>query len=219
MALTSFCNHHAATTRKERHQLMPWHALLSLFLIAMASAWTPGPNNALLAGSGAKFGMRRTIPHALGVGLGFPAMVLIVGLCLGVAFQTSPILRDVIRYGGAAMLLWVAWKIARSGGLGSSNGPARPFRFHEAAAFQWVNPKGWIMAISLTAQYVNPNHTWRTALIVAAVFLLAGPSSAFGWAALGTGLRRFLSQGNRMRVFDITMGAIIAFGVIIILRG
>lgn len=196
---------------------MSWHGFLSLFLIAMASAWTPGPNNALLAASGAKFGLRRTVPHALGVGIGFPAMVLIVGLCLGVAFQTSAILRDILRYGGAAMLLWVAWKIARSGGLGSSTGPARPFRFYEAAAFQWINPKGWIMAISLTAQYVNPAHMWLTAFIVAGAFLLAGPSSAFGWAALGTSLRRFLSQGNRMRIFDITMGTIIAFGVVVIL--
>lgn len=197
---------------------MSWHALLSLFLIAMASAWTPGPNNALLAGSGAKFGMRRTIPHALGVGLGFPVMVLIVGLCLGVAFQTSAILRDIIRYGGAAMLLWVAWKIASAGGLGSASGPPRPFRFYEAVAFQWINPKGWVMAVSLTAQFINPARMWITALIVTGVFLVSGLSSAFGWAALGTSLRRFLSTGHKMRIFDISMGIIIALGVIVLLR-
>lgn len=197
---------------------MTLDALLTLFMLAMAAGWTPGPNNALLAASGVKFGLRRTVPHALGVGLGFPVMVFIVGLFLGAAFQASAVLREALRYGGAAMLLWVAWKIASAGGLGASSGPTRPFRFHEAAAFQWINPKGWVMAISLTAQFVNPAHIWVTALMVAGVFLVVGFSSAFGWAALGTGLRRFLSKGHRMRVFDITMGAVIALGVIVLLR-
>lgn len=192
--------------------------ILTLFALALAAAWTPGPNNALLAGSGAKFGLRRTVPHALGVGLGFPAMVLIIGLFLGVAFQKSALLRDVLRYGGAAMLLWVSWKIASAGGLGSASGPARPFYFHEAVAFQWINPKGWVMAVSLTAQFINPAYMLKTALIIAAVFIVCGLSSAFGWAWLGTGLRRFLSVGRRMRIFDISMGAIIALGVVFLLR-
>lgn len=197
---------------------MSLHAILTLLAIALAAAWTPGPNNALLAGSGAKFGLRRTLPHAFGVGLGFPAMVLIIALCLGVSFQKSHVLQDVLHYGGAALLLWVAWKIAYTGGLGVASGPARPFRFHEAVAFQWINPKGWVMAVSITAQYVNPLHVRVTSLIIAGVFLISGLSSALGWAALGTSLRRFLSVGRRMRVFDISMGIIIALGVIILLR-
>ena len=154
----------------------------------------------------------------MGVGLGFPLMVFIVGLFLGEAFQASAFLREVLRYGGAAMLLWVAWKIATSGGLGSSAASARPFRFHEAAAFQWVNPKAWVMAISLTAQFVNPAHPVTTALMIAGVFVVVGLSSAFGWAALGNVLRRFLSQGRRMRVFDAVMGAMIAVGVVYLFR-
>ena len=197
---------------------MSVHALITLFAITLAASWTPGPNNALLAGSGAKFGLRPTIPHALGVGLGYPVMVLIIGLCLGVAFQKSAMLRDVLRYGGALMLLFVAWKIASAGGLGSASGPARPFRFYEAVAFQWINPKGGVMAVSLTAQFINPAHIWATALIIACATLLAGVSSAFGWAALGTSMRGFLSVGNRMRVFDISMGVIIALGVVFLFR-
>lgn len=197
---------------------MPLHAVLTLFAIALAAAWTPGPNNALLAGSGVKFGFRRTIPHALGVGFGFPAMVFIIGLFLAVLFQKSVILQDILHYGGAAMLLWVAWKIASAGGLGSASGPPRPFRFYEAVAFQWINPKGWVMAVSLTAQFINPARMWITALIVTGVFLVSGLSSAFGWAALGTSLRRFLSTGHKMRIFDISMGIIIALGVIVLLR-
>ena len=197
---------------------MTLDAFLTLFALAFASAWTPGPNNALLASSGVNFGLRQTVPLALGVGLGFPLMVFIVGLFLGEAFQASAFLREVLRYGGAAMLLWVAWKIATSGGLGSSAASARPFRFHEAAAFQWVNPKAWVMAISLTAQFVNPAHPVTTALMIAGVFVVVGLSSAFGWAALGNVLRRFLSQGRRMRVFDAVMGAMIAVGVVYLFR-
>ena len=197
---------------------MTLDAFLTLFALAFASAWTPGPNNALLASSGVNFGLRQTVPHALGVGLGFPLMVFIVGLFLGEAFQASAFLREVLRYGGAAMLLWVAWKIATSGGLGSSAASARPFRFHEAAAFQWVNPKAWVMAISLTAQFVNPAHPVTTARMIAGVFVVVGLSSAFGWAALGNVLRRFLSQGRRMRVFDAVMGAMIAVGVVYLFR-
>ena len=198
---------------------MSFHAILTLFAISMAAAWTPGPNNALLAGSGVKFGLRRTVPHALGVGLGFPAMVFIIGLFLGVAFQKSALLRDILRYGGAAMLLWVAWKIASAGGLGKASGPARPFRFYEAVAFQWINPKGWVMAVSLTAQFVNPHWMWGSVITISAIFLVNGLSSAFGWAALGTSLRRYLSIGQRMRYFDVSMGIIIALGVIVLLRG
>lgn len=197
---------------------MSLNAILTLLAIALASAWTPGPNNALLAGSGAKFGLRRTVPHALGVGFGFPIMVFIIALFLGVAFQKSIILKDILRYGGAAMLLWVAWKIATAGGLGKSSGPVRPFYFHEAVAFQWINPKAWVMAVSLTAQFVNPAHTIKTSVLISFIFMIGSFSSAFGWASLGTTLRQFLSVGRRMRVFDITMGLIIALGVIFILR-
>lgn len=197
---------------------MSLNAVLTLLAIALASAWTPGPNNALLAGSGAKFGLRRTVPHALGVGLGFPIMVFIIALFLSVAFQKSALLKDALRYGGAAMLLWVAWKIATSGGLGKSSGPVRPFYFHEAVAFQWINPKAWVMAVSLTAQFVNPAHMIETSLLISIIFTIGSFSSAFGWAALGTTLRQFLSVGRRMRVFDITMGLIIALGVIFIFR-
>lgn len=197
---------------------MSLNAILTLLAIAMASAWTPGPNNALLAGSGAKFGLRRTVPHALGVGLGFPIMVFIIALFLSVAFQKSALLKEVLRYGGAAMLLWVAWKIATAGGLGKSSGPARPFYFHEAVAFQWINPKAWVMAVSLTAQFVNPSHTIETSLLISSIFMIGSFSSAFGWAALGTSLREFLAVGRRMRVFDITMGLVISLGVIILLH-
>ncbi len=197
---------------------MTTEAFFTLLTLALAAAWTPGPNNALLATSGISFGLRRTVPDILGVALGFPVMVFLVGMFLGVLFQTSVLLQEVLRYGGAAMLLWVAWKIATAGGIGSGKGRTRPFYFHEAAAFQWINPKGWVMAISLTAQFVNPARPIQTALIVTAVFFGVGVTSALGWAAGGVVLRRFLSTGNGLKAFNIAMGVLIALGVVVLFR-
>ena len=189
-------------------------AVLTVF--AFAASWTPGPNNALVAASGANFGLRRTLPHVLGIGLGFPVMALIVGLALGEIFAASAALREGLRWGGAALMLWVAWRIARAGGLGGGNAP-RPFTFVEAAAFQWVNPKGWVMALAVAAQFVHPDRPVATALIVAGVFAAAGLSSSLAWAGLGQALRRFLAVPRRLQLFNAAMGGLIALGVVVML--
>jgi threonine/homoserine/homoserine lactone efflux protein len=188
--------------------------LFSLVALSFAASWTPGPNNALVASSGANFGLRRTMPHVLGIALGFPVMVFIVGLALGEAFQSSVILREILRWGGSALLLWVAWQIATSGGLGHGPGAARPFSFIESAAFQWVNPKGWVMAIAITAQFISPAAPFRTATWVALVFVAAGLTSSLAWAAMGQLLRSWLAQGRRLAMFNLLMGALIALGVV-----
>lgn len=188
--------------------------LLALLVLAFAASWTPGPNNALVAASGANFGLRRSMPHVLGIGLGFPVMTFIVGLVLGEAFQQSALLREGLRWGGAALLLWVAWKIATTGGLGARPETARPFTFIEAAAFQWINPKGWVMAIAVTAQFIRPEAPYVSAVWIALVFVLAGVSSSLAWAGAGQAMRRWLSSPARMRGFNIAMGSLIALGVL-----
>ena len=195
---------------------MSFELLLSLGMLAFAASWTPGPNNALVAASGANFGLRASLPHVWGIALGFPVMALIVGLALGELFAASAVLREVLRWGGAALLLWVAWQVARSGGLGRAARP-RPFTFVEAAAFQWINPKGWVMALAISAQFVHPDRPVATAAIVAGVFLLAGLSSSLAWAGMGQALRRVLSAPGRLRVFNAAMGGLIALGVVAML--
>ena len=193
--------------------------LIALVSLAFVSAWTPGPNNALVASSGVTFGLRRSMPHVLGIGLGYPLMVLIVGLVLGQAFQQSVLLREILRWGGSALLLWVAWKIATAGGLEARDGAPRPFTFVEAAAFQWINPKAWVMALGITAQFVRPEAPVWTASVVALVFVAAGLTSAFGWAWSGMILRRWLSSRARLRAFNVAMGLLIASGVVYMLAG
>ena len=190
--------------------------LIALVTLAFTAAWTPGPNNALVATSGANFGFLRSLPHVLGITLGFPLMIFIVGLFLGELFQQAPILREILRWGGAALLLYIAWKIAFSGGLGSKEGRGRPFTFVEAAAFQWVNPKGWAMAIAVTSQFVTPENPIKTALMVSAVFTLAGLTSASSWALAGRALTRWINTDNRLRWFNITMAVLIAATVVLL---
>lgn len=191
---------------------MPMESFLPMLALALAAAWTPGPNNALLAASGARFGLRQTMPHVLGVGLGFPVMVLIVGLVLAQAFQTSQWLQQGLKWGGAALLLWMGWKIATAGRPGQRTATERPFSFLGAAAFQWINPKGWVMAVSITSLYLSRAAPVQTAAIIAGTFVLAGLSSAFGWAWLGQLLSRWLGDGPRLRLFNLVMGAMVAMG-------
>lgn len=188
--------------------------LAALAAIAFASCWTPGPNNAMLASSGATFGLARTIPHLIGVALGFPVMAVIVGLFLGEAFQRSALLQEGLRWGGAALLLWVAWKIATAGGMGRAGAAARPLRLHEAAAFQWINAKAWVMAVGTAAQFIRAEAPYASALWIGGVFVAAGITSALGWAAGGAALGRFLGTPARIRAFNRAMAAMIALGVV-----
>ena len=195
---------------------MPLDVLISLIGIAVAGAWTPGPNNALVASSGARFGIRRTIPHIVGIGVGFPIMIFCVAIGLGQLFQQSAVLREIIRYGGIILLLFVAWNIATAGDPTKNGKNTRPFSFIQAAGFQWINPKAWVMAIGISAQYVNADAPVFTALIVSAIFLVVGFGSASSWAMFGAVMQRWLGSSNRLRLFNFTMAALIVLSVLII---
>ena len=195
---------------------MPLDSFLALLTLAVTAAFTPGPNNALVANSGARFGLRRTLPHVLGIGLGFPLMIFVVGFFLGELFQQSAALRATLRWGGAAILLWLAWKVASSGGIGSVSGGPRPFTFVEAAAFQWINPKAWTMAVAITSQFVTAAAPLASAGTVAVTFVAVGLTSAGSWAAAGTAMTRWLTTEGRMRWFNRAMGGLIALCVLLL---
>lgn len=186
---------------------------LALVALAFASTWTPGPNNMMLASSGATFGWRATWPHAFGVALGFPFMLFVVALGLGEAFQRSELLRETLRWAGVALLLWLGWRIATAG-RAAAEGRARPFTFLQAAAFQWVNPKAWAMAVSTAATFLTGAAPLREAAFCAGVFVLAGLTSSQAWAGFGAVLRRVLSTPLRLRLFNGTMGALIALSAV-----
>jgi len=188
---------------------METQILLALTGFAFATTWTPGPNNMMLAASGATFGWRMTLPHAMGVALGFPVMVFLIALGLGEVFQRSEALQTGLAWGGFAVMLSLAWRIA-SAGAAKAQRRARPLRFHEAAAFQWVNPKAWVMAIGVAATYVSGDDPVSDAAIIAVVFVIAGLTSSQTWAAFGAAIGQMLGTGARLRAFNVAMALLLA---------
>ncbi|HEY4199820.1 MAG TPA: LysE family translocator [Devosiaceae bacterium] len=193
----------------------------ALFLAFLASAipnyFTPGPNNLMLMTSAAKFGLRRTVPHMLGICIGFPVMVFIVGLGLGEIFEQLPWLKLVLKYAAAAYFLWMAWHLL---GLkvGAASSRERPLGFFEAAAFQWINPKAWVMAISFVALVVEPGAGRLTTLLVLTLGCLAiGPFSSALWMLFGQQLEAFLKRTGGERYLGAILAVLMIVAVVLFL--
>ncbi|MHA1567117.1 MAG: LysE family translocator [Alphaproteobacteria bacterium] len=189
--------------------------LLPLTIFAFTMGITPGPNNVMLTASGANFGFRRTMPHIAGIVLGFPLMVLAVGLGLGGLFVAYPQIHQVLRVVGIGYLLWLSWKIATAGREAYVGAKARPLNFLQAAGFQWVNPKAWILAVGAIATYshVQGDVVQEVALITAVMFVVAFPCAAT-WTAFGTGIGRLLKSNRARTLFNWSMAALLVASVL-----
>jgi len=186
---------------------MELEQLTALVIFAFVSTFTPGPNNIMLMTSGANVGYLRTLPHMCGVAFGFAFMVLLVGLGLTTLFQTYPAIHLVLKYVSLAYLAYLAGKIALSG-KASATDDFRPMTFLGAASFQWVNPKGWSMALSSVTLYSNGGG-WVELMIISATFLLINfPSGSF-WIIAGRELQRWLTSNLRVRSFNILMALLL----------
>ena len=141
---------------------MQLETFLALILFAFTTSITPGPNNMMLFASGVNFGFARTIPHMLGIGAGFLSLLIAVGLGLGALLRSVPVVYTALKFAGGAYLLWVAWKIGTSRSLSDGKAGAKPMTFLGAAAFQWVNPKAWVMAVTAMTQAFGLTH-WKAA--------------------------------------------------------
>jgi len=183
--------------------------LAALFLFAFSSSFTPGPNNMMLLASGVNFGVRRSVPHMTGVDLGFTGMVFLIGLGLGQVFTRYPLLYLTLKVAGIAYLLWLAWRIAHSGPVKEGEAKARPMTFLEACAFQWVNPKAWMMAVTAISTYRVFEDTTLNAIFVALNFAVANLPSVLVWVWFGAGMRKLLSDPGRVRIFNWTMAALL----------
>ncbi|AMG37192.1 MULTISPECIES: LysE family translocator [Achromobacter] len=180
-----------------------------LALFALVSSITPGPNNVMLAASGLNFGFRRSMPHLLGVNLGFTLMIFLVGVGLGSVFQQVPQLYTVLKYVGAAYLLYLAWKIANSGGMEDGAVSGKPMTFLQAAAFQWVNPKAWVMAVGVIATYTPQAGFFANLVIATVVCGIVNLPSIGVWVTFGTALRRVLHKPWAIRAFNISMALLL----------
>ncbi|AOI74831.1 MULTISPECIES: LysE family translocator [Burkholderia] len=184
-------------------------ALPAGMLFALVTSITPGPNNTMLLASGVNFGFRRTMPHLFGISIGVAILMLCVGFGLGEAFKRLPLLYTILEAASVAYLLYLAWRIGTSGEVKAHGAKPRPMTFIEAAAFQWVNPKAWMMVLTaattirLSADY-GMNAAWMSV-----VFILIGFPCICLWAAFGLGLRRFLSNPRALRIFNVTMAVLL----------
>lgn len=192
---------------------MPLDTFLALVLFAFTTSITPGPNNMMLFASGVNFGFRRTIPHMLGIGVGFLSLLIGVGLGLGALMQSVPLVYTVLKFAGGAYLVWIAWKIGTSRSLSEGSAGARPMTFLGAAAFQWVNPKAWVMAVTAMATYTNPAYYIPTVLLVGVAFALVNLPSVSTWAGFGSALRDWLSVPVRLKWFNITMALLLVISL------
>lgn len=182
--------------------------LIALAAFAFVSSITPGPNNLMLMASGANFGFRRTIPHMLGVGLGFVFMVLLVGTGLVQVFDAFPVSHTVLKVVSVTYLMYLAWKIATASPMKDGDAKGVPITFLQAAAFQWVNPKAWTMALTAVTVYTPETTLWAIA-IVAIVFGVINLPSVSSWTLLGQQMARVLTNPTRLSVFNWTMATLL----------
>lgn len=191
---------------------MTLDALFALVAFAFVTSVTPGPNNMMLLASGVNFGFRRTVPHMLGIGLGHALMVFLVGLGLAGLFDSFPVLHSVLKVVSVGYMLWLAWKIATSAAPEGGEAKGKPFTFVQAAGFQWVNPKAWAMALGAVTVYA-PDRTVLTMLVVALVFCAVNLPSVSVWTLAGQGLRRWLTDPSRLRLFNGTMAGLLVLSL------
>ena len=193
--------------------------LVSLIGFAFATSATPGPNTLMLLTSGVNYGFRRTIPHMLGIGVGFVVLLLCVGFGLGEMLQRLPVLYLALKVAGGSYLIYLAWRIAMSRSISDSSKPgARPMNFLEAAIFQWVNPKAWAIAIVAMATYTNAANATVSIILVALAFFLVNLPSASIWTMFGSMLREWLNHPARLKVFNISMAILLVVSLWPMLR-
>ena len=179
--------------------------LVSFFMFALMAAITPGPNNIMLAASGANYGFRRTLPHIIGVCFGFGCLVIAGGLGVGRFLETFPQFFSILKMLALLFLLYLVWKV------GTASSPklspdGKPMRFHTAALFQWVNPKGVTVVISAIAAYLETaSSIWQALPVMVIVFVLVTIISACLWAFIGSSISDFLSNRHYRIAFNVTM--------------
>ncbi len=194
---------------------MEW--VVTLFGFALLTCGTPGPNNLMLTASGANFGMRRTLPHLLGVSVGQPVLQLVLALGLYPLFERWPLLRLALQCFGSLYLLWLAWRIAVAGAPGDPVQRSRPLTLLEGVAFQFLNPKAWMMGISAISLFTREGAGyWPSQLVVMGAFVLVALPSCGVWVLFGQQLGHWVRSERGWRRLNGTLGGLTALCVVML---
>lgn len=198
---------------------MSFDQAIAFLLFAVVAAVTPGPSNTMILATATTVGAWRALPCALGAAAGMGLLLFVSALGLGQIALAQPLLLKVLNWGGAAFLLWLAWRIAKAG-KASDPGQSKAVGFLGAAAFQWANPKGWLVAVSAAGTYLQAKGggEWRQAFVLGTLFFAAALPSGLLWLVLGSAVRRLVQSERYARVFNIVMGLALAASVVMILR-
>ena len=197
---------------------MSYEQITALVAFAFVTSITPGPNNMMLMASGANYGVRRTVPHMLGVAIGFVVMAVLVGAGLAQVFVAVPALHSALKVVSVAYLLYLAWKIATAAPPTPAGPVGKPMTFVAAALFQWVNPKAWAMALTAVTVYA-PSQTLAGLTLVAVLFGIVNLPAVGAWAMLGQQMRRVLTNPLRLRAFNVGMAVLLVASLYPVVRG
>jgi threonine/homoserine/homoserine lactone efflux protein len=191
---------------------MPFEQLLALAMLALVGSFTPGPNNMIATLTGANHGFRAALPHIFGVPFGFASMLIAGAVGVAALLLTYPFIAAVIKWAGIAYLLFIAWQLARPNVIGeeSEGTTMKPLSFWQSAAFQYANPKAWMLAAATAGSFMTNPATFVSIAVIVIVFSLAAMGSLITWAWIGSTLRHWLSAGSRMRIFNVAMGVLLA---------
>jgi threonine/homoserine/homoserine lactone efflux protein len=189
--------------------------LAAVLPFAIAMSFTPGPNNLMLASSGARFGFMRTLPHQAGIVVGFAIMTLALGLGIAALIAAVPAVYFGMRIASLIYMVWLAWQIATAEGAKTVATQARPIGFVAAAAFQWINPKAWIMTLTAVATYTTPRGDLRMQIVMLTiVFAIVGAASSSTWVTFGQLIRRYLTSQRRRVLFNRTMALLLVGSIV-----
>jgi threonine/homoserine/homoserine lactone efflux protein len=190
--------------------------ILAYFVFSIVTSVTPGPNNVMLTATGANVGIRRGLPHMFGISLGFGFMLFLLTAGVGTALVSNPTILLVLKIAGVAVLLWLSWKIATAG-RAKTAARERPIGFFGAVAFQWVNPKGWLIAAS-SVTFLQPDiaPVWQ-AIFFGLTFVVLGTPCMLLWLAFGAAMQWLLKTDRALRIFNIAMGVLLAATVPLLL--
>ncbi len=193
---------------------MSANVLFALAIFCIVATITPGPNNMMLLSSGATFGFRRTLPHLFGISAGCFVMRVLLGFGLAGFIDKLPWLFPLLEVVTAIYLGYLAWRIATSVGVGSASPRARPLRFIDAAAFQWVNPKAWAISLGAMTGFSRPDHFLGDTMIAACMMVVCGLPCIMMWAGGGTMVRHLMTRPSMLRTFNIGMAALLVVSLV-----
>jgi len=188
--------------------------IIAIFIFAASTSITPGPNNIMIMASGLNFGTRKSVPHYLGICIGFPLMVALVGAGFGFVFDQYPVLHEIIKIVGIIYLLYLAWVIANSSPKSLESNKSNPISFIQAVFFQWVNPKAWIMATGAVAAYTSATSDIYLQVVIIALIFFAVSFPCIGmWLVFGVWLKKFLKDPSHQRAFIISMAFLLVVSI------